>query len=628
MTSVRRALVAYSMSSTFVQTTLDYLTAFKRFGGFEVDYVHATHHASIGFDFDSYDIVFHSYCARLCFEGYVSDSYRERLKKFSGIKVLAVQDEYDNTDVLRAAIKDLGFDIVLTCVPQDSLEYVYPRSDFPNVEFITVFTGYVPDDFASDLPPPKPLAERSIFVGYRGRDIGGRYGRLGFDKFEIGRRMKELCSARGIETDIAMDEASRIYGKAWFDFVGDCRAMLGSESGSNVFDFDGSIDARFKQMTAENGGVPPSYADFLPIVADRDGAIEMGQISPRVLECAMMLTPMVLFKGRYSDTIAPGEHYIALEKDFSNVDEVLARLRDLPALEAMTQRAFDHLVASKHFTYRTFYAGIAAAIERHLVARNRTPLGRPWESPSMLDSSGLLMEHPTAFPELEESFQLRKDVAESVLYRSEVDRLIVEFSHLRSLFEIEVRRIYASFGREMAQLEGLVQIADICRLAMPGPVEGSDFSGVLVSYDAEMLLEQSRRAAASAAFRAALSSGDDRALVVVALRNMLEIEKADYFSMIEWIGRLNKVYDSYREEIAQAYGGMIKLAPGVLSQLPLAQRLRVRVLLARIHVRRARTLTLRGIVRSGLAQRVLTALPAVEPLAKRIAARLRSGGWT
>ncbi|WP_052514004.1 hypothetical protein [Bosea sp. LC85] len=616
------------MSSTFVQTTLDYLTAFKHFGGFEVDYVHATHHASIGFDFESYDIVFHSYCARLCFEGYVSDSYRERLKKFSGIKVLSVQDEYDNTDVLRAAIKDLGFDIVLTCVPQDGLEYVYPRSEFPNVEFITVFTGYVPDDFASDLPPPKPLAERSIFVGYRGRDIGGRYGRLGFDKFEIGRRMKELCAARGIETDIAMNEASRIYGKAWFDFVGDCRAMLGSESGSNVFDFDGSIDARFKEMTAANGGVPPSYADFLPIVADRDGAIEMGQISPRVLECAMMRTPMVLFKGRYSDTIAPNEHYITLEKDFSNVDEVLARLRDLPALEAMTQRAFDHLVASKHFTYRTFYAGIAAAIERHLVAKNRTPAGRSGVSPAMLDSSGLLMEHPTALPEQEESFQLRKDVAESVLYRSEVDRLIVEFSHLRSLLQIEIRRNYASFGREMALFKGLTQIADICRLTMPRPVEVSDFSGVLAGYDAEMLLEQPRRAAASASFRSALSFGDDRAMVAAALRNMLEIEKAGYFNMIEWIERLNKAYDCYREEIAQAYGGVIELVPGVLSQLTPRERLRVRFLSAIIRLRRARMSTLRGIVRSRLAQRVLTALPAIEPLAKRIAARLRSSGWT
>ncbi|RYF30133.1 MAG: hypothetical protein EOO23_05805, partial [Comamonadaceae bacterium] len=270
MSSIKRVLAAYSMSSTYVQTTLDYLNALKQFSGFEVDYIHVTHQAVMGVEFDSYDIVFHNYCARLCFDDYVSSSYKESMRKFSGIKVLAVQDEYDRTDTLKAAIKDLGFDIVLTCVPQDSLEYVYPSSEFPGVEFITVFTGYVPDDFAEGALPPKRLAERPIFIGYRGRDIGGRYGRLGFDKFEIGRRMKELCDARGIATDIAMDEASRIYGRAWLEFVGDCRAMLGAESGSNVFDFDGSIEARFQELTAANGGVAPSYADFLPIVALRD----------------------------------------------------------------------------------------------------------------------------------------------------------------------------------------------------------------------------------------------------------------------------------------------------------------------------------------------------------------------
>ena len=332
---------------------------------FDVHYVHVTHDAVMDFDLAEYDAVFNSYCARHCSEGHVSASYCEALKHFAGPKVIAVQDEYDETNRLKEAIATLGFDVVLTCVPQGSLEYVYPKADFPDVEFLTVFSGYVSDALVQSHPNPKSLSERSRFIGYRGRDIGGRYGRLAYDKYVIGARMKLECDDRDISTDIAMDEQSRIYGPAWFDFIEDCRAMLGSESGSNVFDFDGSISRKYQEMTLANSGHRPSYEEFEPFVAARERDIEMGQISPRVFECATLRTPMVLFRGQYSDAIEPDTHYIALEKDFSNVNEVLKRLSDLDSLEAMTTRAYDHLVASGDYSYAAFCQRVSEAIERH-----------------------------------------------------------------------------------------------------------------------------------------------------------------------------------------------------------------------------------------------------------------------
>ncbi|MGN6148364.1 MAG: hypothetical protein ACTHPD_07490 [Rhizomicrobium sp.] len=395
-------LVAYSMSSTHVQTTLDYLQSLKLHTGYEVDYVHVTHDANVVVDFDQYDVVFHNYCSRLCFDGYVSQSYRNKLRAFKGVKILSVQDEYNRTNTLKEAIADLGFDIVLTCVPQDSVDRIYPRRDFPQTQFVTVFTGYVPEDFSRSSAECIPIGERPILIGYRGRDIGGLYGRLGFDKFEIGRRMKEICSARGLPVDIAMDEESRIYGEAWFDFIGNCRAMLGSESGSNVFDFDGSLEAKFKAMTKANGGHQPSYQDFEPFVAEREKEISMGQISPRVFECALMRTPMVLFRGRYSDAITPNEHYIALEKDFSNIDQVLNRLEDVPALGAMADRAYDHLVKSGKFGYRAFCqklnALIAAELERKNVVRSKVLGTALPDITTRTARSRILSEGPTEAP--------------------------------------------------------------------------------------------------------------------------------------------------------------------------------------------------------------------------------------
>src|SRR5215468_6643017 len=80
----RRILIAYSMMSTYVPTTLEYLLALKNFTNYEVDYVHVTHGAWLNFDINEYDVVFHNYCARLCFDGYVSQHYEKALMNFRG----------------------------------------------------------------------------------------------------------------------------------------------------------------------------------------------------------------------------------------------------------------------------------------------------------------------------------------------------------------------------------------------------------------------------------------------------------------------------------------------------------------------------------------------------------------
>jgi hypothetical protein len=445
-----KILVAYSIPSTQVQTTMDYLSSLKRLGGAEVSFVHVTHGAALAFDLEEFDVIFHNYCARLCFEGYVSESYRGALMNFRGLKILAVQDEYDNTNVLKEAIKDLGFHIVLTSVPQSSLEYVYSRNEFPDVEFVTVLTGYVPDDFAAHRRPSVPLADRPYVIGYRGRDIGGRYGRLGFDKFEIGRRMKEICEDRNIAHDIAVDEASRIYGSAWFDFVGSCRAMLGSESGSNVFDFDGSLLRAYNDMAAARGGRVP-YEEFLPIVADRESGIEMGQISPRVFECALMKTAMVLFRGRYSDAIQPDIHYIPLEKDFSNIDEVFTRLENLPELSVMVDRTYEHLIASGNFSYRLFRQGLELIIARGLTRldQNGRSRARTYRTPPTraiargLIARGLLAkglaEVATAQPLGMTEFRPRERKYSALMRRKKLLKL-VKSRDLQALLAIVKRR--------------------------------------------------------------------------------------------------------------------------------------------------------------------------------------------
>lgn len=420
-----RLLVAYSNASNFVATTDEYLKSLSRYSTFEVSYVHVTNGAELAFDLNEFDAVFQSYCVRLPIDGYVSQDYIGKLKTFRGVKLLAVQDEYDCTDTLRRAIRDIGYHVVLTCVPPNMMQRIYPREMFPQTEFITVLTGYVPENPELRGKSAQPLRDRPIVIGYRGRDIGGRYGRLAFEKLEIGRRMRAICAERGIPDDIEWTDDKRLYGEAWYEFIGACRANLGSESGSNVFDFDGAIEAKYRELKEARGGEPVPYEEFRLYTDPVEARYEMGQISPRVFEAAVMRTPMILFTGRYSGLIEPDEHYIELKKDFSNVDAVLARLDDLHSLERMADRAYDRLVGSGDFSYRAFVALIDDTIARKAQELGLTlPAVPRGSSRAEFDPAGAgLRELPTNRPRHFALFRCKQLEHENRLQAAEIARL-------------------------------------------------------------------------------------------------------------------------------------------------------------------------------------------------------------
>ena len=101
----------------------------------------------------------------------------------------------------------------------------------------------------------------------------------------------------------------------------------------------------------------------------------------------MMMTPMILFRGRYSHAIQADVHYIPLEKDFSNADAILARLSDFEYLQGFADRAYRKLVQSGDYGYRSLARLVEDTIEEQyplLVDPNwvnyRSQVERHWTS--------------------------------------------------------------------------------------------------------------------------------------------------------------------------------------------------------------------------------------------------------
>jgi hypothetical protein len=101
---------------------------------------------------------------------------------------------------------------------------------------------------------------------------------------------------------------------------------------------------------------------------------------------------MILFRGRYSDAVIPDEHYIPLEKDFSNIETVLEKLNDIAALESMAERAYQHLIASGRFNYSRFVRKLDELILRRLALKRGRGFPYAWaETPQSLALDDLPM---------------------------------------------------------------------------------------------------------------------------------------------------------------------------------------------------------------------------------------------
>jgi len=440
----KRLLVAYSNASTFTTTTLEYVESFRRFGSAEVHYLHVSHAAEPQVDLAAYDAVLLSYCARLCFPGYVSEHFLRLLDRYDGVKAVAIQDEYDYVEQERRALDRLRPDLVFTCVPPSDLARVYPPSRYPTTEFVQVLTGYVPSSVPRNRR--KPVAGRPIYVGYRGRSIGSRYGRLADMKQRIGEVFHEECARRGFASDIAVDEASRIYGDAWYGWLADCRCVLGTESGSNVFDFDGSIAAACRESQLTGEPLPEAIGAR---IEELDETFHMGQVSPRVFEAALLGTPMALYLGQYSNVLEPYVHYIPIEHDHSNLDEVFDFLQDDYALQRIADRAHEDLIASGNYEYSRF----VSLVEQHIAskirpAHHRSEVARAYPPTTPPDLPPLL-ERPTTGPRPYDSFQLR-------MLRSQLEggvpatRAIVSVARRSQLFTRFERRVRESHRVKIA----------------------------------------------------------------------------------------------------------------------------------------------------------------------------------
>lgn len=366
---MHRTLILYKRSQTFTNTVFNHLKIFSDDSSFSrhqlrVSYLDLDIVSQDDLDtLNRYDSIGIHYSIRLPYSQ-LTPVHIRALRESKRFLYLFLQDEYDHTNLTSATIQELGVGLVFSCVPSQSIETIYPPAKFPGTKFISVLTGYTNSSSGSYLFVPK-TSNRPILIGYRGRSLPLRYGQLGFMKREIGEYFTQFLSPLDHTFDISVSEDSRLYGKAWSRFLCSCRASLGSESGSNVFDFDGTLSKSIASYQTKYPNASPSQI-YQDVVSPHETPSLMNQISPRIFEYIEARSAMILLEGQYSNLLEPYKHYIPVRHDYSNLDEVLSLVLNDGFVDEITENAYRDIYLSGRYDESVLYDLLYQELASHL----------------------------------------------------------------------------------------------------------------------------------------------------------------------------------------------------------------------------------------------------------------------
>ena len=85
-------------------------------------------------------------------------------------------------------------------------------------------------------------------------------------------------------------------------------------------------------------------------------------ITPRSFEAISMKTVQIMYPGEYSGILEPWKHYIPMERDFSNLNNVIETLANDELLQEIADRAYIEIIESNKYSEEKLGKGIDACI--------------------------------------------------------------------------------------------------------------------------------------------------------------------------------------------------------------------------------------------------------------------------
>ncbi|MBM4442462.1 MAG: glycosyltransferase family 1 protein [Candidatus Rokubacteria bacterium] len=255
------------------------------------------------------------------------------LGELRGTKVFFLENEYRFLREKLAYASLLGADYITSQLPKDNADLAYGAL-FPPSRIISLAHGLAVSGGADE----DAASARTVDLGFRGTAYPYYIGHR--DRELITGYFAERAAALGLTTDIRLDE--RLDRTAWRAFLRRCRGILGHDAGTEYLELNDVVRDRIGRYQAEHPGATFEEVQRL-FFKDFRNPVNARCISSRHFDAIGTRTCQLMFPGRYNDILKADVHYIAVERDFSNVRDAVARFRDEAYRRRMVEDTYSYV---------------------------------------------------------------------------------------------------------------------------------------------------------------------------------------------------------------------------------------------------------------------------------------------
>ena len=305
---------------------------------------------------------------------YIPVIYKSVLKNFkfikesSACKIALPQDDYDCSEILDEWMLEWKIDRIYSVLSYN-LNTIYSKS-IKHSQIVLGYTGYISDEWISNWISPKSHSERTIDVSYRATRLGENFGSHGQLKWQIADKFKNsIGNNSNLNLDISTEKKDFISGKAWHQFLENSKFCLSVASGSSLIDARNEIKICVNMHKARN-----SRASFEEIenkcFKGIDRKFLFTAISPRNIEAALAETVQIAVPGDYSGLMVSGDHYIPLEKECENINEVIDLMENKTYVDKIKKNCKELILSTPRLRQKNIVEEIIGFTETIISQRN------------------------------------------------------------------------------------------------------------------------------------------------------------------------------------------------------------------------------------------------------------------
>ena len=259
-----------------------------------------------------------------------------------GKLVFFVGNEYKLMPEKIALIKKINADFIVSQLPQDTAEWLY--EDCESSKTISLPHALNPFVFNSEVC----FENRPIDIGIRSFEYP-KY--LGDTDRNIILKLSDHQSLKSLCTDIETKKSKRLDRQGWAHFLGNCKSTFSNEAGTSYLEKD---DRTRKAVNAHMSDHPEASSKeiYNLFFKNYSSPVSGKCISSRHFDAIGTKTCQIMFPGRFNDILKPDEHYLSLNRDFSNLDNVLERFNDVSYSRKMVNETYEYVIDSHTHNHR------------------------------------------------------------------------------------------------------------------------------------------------------------------------------------------------------------------------------------------------------------------------------------